>query len=96
MAVPMRSRPASEITKSGWSTGPEPGHREGIRRRVVVGGLAWSDCGCGNPPVRRREVSPVTLVGWGGGEVPVRAAAQPPAPLMDRPMMGPTHQHQVL
>ena len=32
---------------------------------------------------------------WGGGQLAVGAAGQPPAPLMHRPMMGPAHQHQV-
>ena len=32
---------------------------------------------------------------WGGGELAVGVSAQPPAALMDRPMMGPAQQDQV-
>ena len=38
---------------------------------------------------------PVGPVGWGGGEPPVGPAGQPPAALMDGPVMGPAHQGQV-
>jgi hypothetical protein len=34
-------------------------------------------------------------VGWGGGELAVGLAGQPPAALMDRAMVGPAHQGQV-
>ena len=32
---------------------------------------------------------------WGGGQPPIRVSGQPPAALMDRPMMGPAHQDQI-
>jgi hypothetical protein len=35
-------------------------------------------------------------VRWGGGEVAVGVAVKPPAALVDRPMMGPAHQGQVV
>ena len=38
----------------------------------------------------------VFSVGWAGGEAAVRVAGQPPAALMDRAMVGPAHQGQVL
>jgi hypothetical protein len=34
-------------------------------------------------------------VGWDGGEAAVGVALEPPAPLMDRPMMRPAQQRQV-
>ena len=37
----------------------------------------------------------VVSVWWGGGQPAVGAAAQPPAPLMHGPMMGPAHQGQI-
>ena len=33
---------------------------------------------------------------WAGGQAPIRAADEPPAALMDRPMVGPAQQGQVL
>ncbi len=41
------------------------------------------------------SLGPVGPVGWGGGEPAIGLAGQPPAALMDRPMMGPAHQGQV-
>jgi hypothetical protein len=38
---------------------------------------------------------PLGPVGWGGGQAAIRVAGQPPAALMDRPMMRPAHQRQV-
>src|SRR5215203_4723016 len=42
------------------------------------------------------RLSSVGSMLWGGGRPPVRASDQPPAALMDRPMMGPAHQDQVV
>ena len=41
-------------------------------------------------------VSPVAWVGWAGGQAAVRVTGQPPAALVDRPVMGPAQQGQVL
>src|SRR5215213_135041 len=38
----------------------------------------------------------VLSIGWGGGELAVGAADEPPAALMDGPMMGPADQGQVV
>ena len=38
---------------------------------------------------------PLGPVGWGGGQAAIRVAGQPPAALMDRPVMGSAHQGQV-
>jgi hypothetical protein len=35
-------------------------------------------------------------MGWGGGQPPVGLVLESPAALMDRPMMGPAHQDQVV
>ena len=37
----------------------------------------------------------MSSVGWGGGQLAVGLAGQPPAPLMDRAMMGPAQQGQI-
>src|SRR5215207_5252871 len=40
-------------------------------------------------------MSPMSSVGWGGGEVAVGSAGQLPAAVVDRPMVGSAHQGQI-
>ena len=48
-------------------------------------------------PLRRPELGgPVSSVWWGGGELAVGPADEPPAALVDRPMMGPADQGEVV
>jgi hypothetical protein len=57
----------------------------------------WAPAGCGR--LGGGGVSSMRRMGsvaWGGGAPPVGAAGQLPTPLMDRPMMSPTHQGQIL
>ncbi len=48
--------------------------------------------GAGVSPVRVWSGWPL---GWDGGQALIRATNEPPAALMDRPMMGPAHQGQI-
>ena len=52
-----------------------------------MGGRLW--------PVRRRRCWSVFSMWWGGGQPAVGVAGQPPAALMDRPMVGSAQQGQV-
>jgi hypothetical protein len=59
----------------------------------------WSSCPPSRPARRRSAVSggdAGSSMGRGGGEPPVGAADQSPAAFMDRPMVGPAQQHQVV
>jgi hypothetical protein len=38
----------------------------------------------------------MSSVGWVGGQAAIGRTGQPPAALVDRPMMGPAHQGQVV
>jgi hypothetical protein len=69
--------------------------RSGLR--VPAG--RWSAVAGGRETaIRPRSGSggPAFSVWWGGGEPAIRSADQSPAALMDRPMMGPAQQRQVV
>jgi hypothetical protein len=60
------------------------------RPRVGAPGQAAAECRC------RRGRMPMPSMRRAGGQPPVGLAGQPPAALMDRPMMGPAQHHQVV
>ncbi len=64
---------------------PRPGSRASVDWRLPAGQAAG----------RMSSVGGVSSVGWAGGQAAVRVAGQPPAALVDRPVMGSAHQGQV-
>ena len=68
---------------------------------AAVGGLALAGQPSIAPVVAGSGGGRLSAVGWGlsmgsgGGEAAVGAAGQPPAALMDRPMMGPAQEREV-
>ena len=86
-----------------WPRHPTRPRAQLIRRRPsvmaeFVSGTSHPgavDGAAGSGRVRRRRGLLGSSMRWGGGQPAIGVAGQPPAALMDRPVMGPAHQRQV-